>query len=310
MYTQEQQWALDQFAVLEAQLGSQNKACKQVGISPAIMTPLRKGTYTGDASGQLDALVSYFRIKEEAREIVRYEEQEYVPTRISQLVYEKIRLCHHKGKLAIAHGDAGIGKTMAAEKYVADYPYDAVLITLNPCFTSVKSILKLMCKHLGAQGSSPDDMWLSIAGKLRDGMVIIFDEAQYLPIRTIDTLRDFPDRFQKKKQRLGMVFIGNFEIAERFGECEKRDRDQIRNRTRRGNPLTTELVTREDVHMLFPLLSEPGHEKETEFMLAVARSIEGVRGAVQLFSDAYDNENISYEGLVSMAKNLGLRVLS
>ncbi len=44
-FTEEQNLALKRFAELEAKLGSQSKACQQIGISAAIISQLRKGTY-------------------------------------------------------------------------------------------------------------------------------------------------------------------------------------------------------------------------------------------------------------------------
>ena len=47
---------------------------------------------------------------------------------------------------------------------------------------------------------------------------------------------------------------------------------------------------------------------EIDFLLRVARSEQGIRGCVNLFSNAYDNENISYAGLVAMAKEMDLQI--
>lgn len=63
MYTEEQTLVIQKFEELAGRLGSQNKACAQVGISPAIMSTLRKGIYTGDVAAQFKKLGDYFALK-------------------------------------------------------------------------------------------------------------------------------------------------------------------------------------------------------------------------------------------------------
>ena len=43
--------------------------------------------------------------------------QDYIPTSISEDIYNLIRYCQLAKGIAIAHGDAGIGKTKAARQY-------------------------------------------------------------------------------------------------------------------------------------------------------------------------------------------------
>lgn len=308
-YTAEQRWALEQFDALAARLGSQNKACQQVGINAAIMSPLKKGTYAGDKDAQLQKLLSYFKVKEEARNALKFVAADYAPTSISERVYETIRNCQLQGGLAIACGDAGIGKTKAAQKFVADNPDGAIYISLNPCLTTLKSLLKLLCHRLNVTERTIDEMWLGIAGKLRDGMVLIFDEAQHLPIRTVEALRALSDHFAERGLTLGVVFVGNSETVTRFGGTKKAEFAQIANRTRQRKLYSTSHITREDIKLLFPVLAEEQKEKEIDFLFALARSPQAIRGATALFANAYDNDNYTYEGLVAMAKHMEMRLV-
>jgi DNA transposition AAA+ family ATPase len=233
MYTEEQSAALQKFEELAAKLGSQNKACAQVGISPAIMSTLRKGTYTGDINAQFCKLNSYFTLKEEAAaQPSGAATVDYVSTSISSKVYDVIRNCQLKGGLAVACGDAGIGKTMAAKKFLRDHPNDAIYVALNPCLTTVKSLLKILCNKMNISDRTNDEMWLSLAAKLRDGMVIVIDEAQHCPIRTLEALRALTDHFDELNQTLGIAFVGNSETANAWGGKKKAEFAQIANRTR------------------------------------------------------------------------------
>lgn len=308
-YTPEQEWALEQFETLVARVGSQNKACNLVGVSAAIMSPLRKGSYAGDSEAQFARLISYFKVKEEARNVLKFVGTDYAPTSISERVYETIRNCQLQGGLAIACGDAGIGKTKAAQKFVADNPDGAIYISLNPCLTTLKSLLKLLCHRLNVTERTIDEMWLGIANKLRDGQVLIFDEAQHLPIRTVEALRALTDHFAERGLTLGIVFVGNSETVTRFNGTRKAEFAQISNRTRQRKLFTTSHITREDIKLLFPVLDQGNMDKEIDFLLGVARSSQAIRGASVLFANAYDNDNYSYEGLVAMAKHMEMRLV-
>ena len=43
-------------------------------------------------------------------------------------------------------------------------------------------------------------------------------------------------------------------------------------------------------------------------MLKIAHSQQAIRGAVNLFANAYSNEDVSYKGLVGMAKDMNMEV--
>lgn len=302
--TDRQKWALDKFDALAEKLDSANKAAAQTGISAATISAIKSGKYKADPTNQMNKLIAYFETKEAAAET--YTAGEYVKTSISDNVYAIIRNCHLKGGLAIACGDAGIGKTQAAKQYAKDYVSSCIYITANPCIKSPKSVLKLLGSQFNVNASSLDDLWIAIAGKLSDGMVIIIDEAQHLGLRTIETLRSFADWFDNKGQTLGICFIGNQETVGRLGGKQKAEFAQIRNRTKQTKIYSAKQITREDMELLFPALS--GKDMELDFMLKIAHSQQAVRGAVNLFSNAYDNDNITYKGLVGMAKYMEMEV--
>ncbi len=305
MYTKEQQAIIDKLNDFISEQNSQEEAAKMLGISSSILTPIRKGTYKGVTDKYLKKIADYFNLKADFNDT--YREIEYAETSISKKVYDTIRICHVKGGLAIFAGDAGIGKTKAAQKYVADNPSSAVYIALNPCLTSIKSTLKILSNALNAPASSTlDDMWSNIIGKLADGMVLIFDEAQHLPIKTIETLRSFSDYFRDRNQTLGIMFIGNNETVRRLGSNRKAEFAQISNRTKQTRVCTTKKIKREDISLLFPILADNKMEAEIDFLWQIAQTQQAIRGAVNLFSNAYDNGKYDFSGLVAMAKFMEL----
>lgn len=301
MYNEAQQKIIDKLNEFIEAHPSQNAAAEKLGIAASILTPLRQGTYKGDTDKYLKKIAAYFDLKADFNET--YHEIEYAQTSISKKVYDTIRICHVKGGLAIFAGDAGIGKTKAAHKYAADNPESAVYLTVNPCLTSIKSTLKLLANALNASvASTLDDMWLNIVGKLADGMVLIFDEAQHLPIKTIETLRSFSDYFRDRNQTLGIIFIGNNETVRRLGTNKRAEFAQINNRTKQTRLCTTKQIRREDIMLLFPILAGKEMSAEIDFLWKIAQTQQALRGAVNIFSNAYDNGRYDLSGLVAMAK--------
>ena len=303
-YNEEQKGILVKLEELIAKVGSQNKVAGMLGMNGAILSSLRSGSYAGDVNKQFDKLNSYFGIKEEAE--LNYVEIDYVATSVSTKVYEVIRNCQIKGGLAIACGDAGIGKTKAAKKFAADNVNNSIYISINPCITTLKALLKVLCSKVNVSEKTIDEMWLGLTNKLSDGMVIIFDEAQHFPIKTVEALRSLTDYFYEQGQTLGICFVGNTETANNFGGKKKAEFAQISNRTKIRKKYYTTDITRNDIQLLFPIISDK--QMEIDFLLKISQSSQGIRGATNLFSNAYDNEDITYEGLVGMAKHMEMKL--
>ncbi|MEG0803837.1 MAG: ATP-binding protein, partial [Pygmaiobacter sp.] len=72
---------------------------------------------------------------------------------------------------------------------------------------------------------------------------------------------------------------------------------------------TTRRITKDDVKKLFPRLAEPDKQKELDFMHSVSQSKWGVRGAANVYNNSVNNEDISYKGLLTMARTMGIGLL-
>lgn len=270
---------------------SQNKAASAIGVSPSIMSQYRQEKYTGDVAA-FEAKLSEFFANNEASKAV-YRPVRYAETSVSKGVYGTIRLCHLKGGLAVEAGDAGIGKTMAAKKYIEDYPNSAIYVAVNPCTSSVTAFLKSFARalHIDVSGRK-DDMWERINDTLQGSKkVLIIDESQHLPIKTIETIRSFSDC----NQDFGVVMIGNINSTYNNGKLSYA---QIRNRTKITHQRHISHITQEDVKLLFP----DADQKAAEFLYEITQTVQGVRGACNLYSNAADNGNVTYSALRKMAK--------
>ncbi len=309
MYSEEQrQEIMRKLNLLAKSKGiSINKTGELTGVSSSVISSLKNGKYKGNADKYYEILDNYLSTVELADDRASAGvTADYVPTSISQNVYAIIKNCQLKGGLAIACGDAGVGKTKAVQKFVSDNPNLAIAITVNPCVKGLKSVLKVLADRLGVSAKSIDELWFAIATKLRDKMVLIFDESQHLPIKTIESLRAFSDYFADKGQTLGVVFVGNMETACNLAGNKRADFAQIMNRTKQNKQYYTRQITKKDIELLCPDIKDD--ERSVEFILAVARSRQALRGACNLYSNALDNENVTYEGLVAMAKEMEMSI--
>ena len=175
-------------------------------------------------------------------------------------------------------------------------------------FDIIKSLLKVVAGKVGAAiKKTRDELWLSIIESLSDGMVLIFDEAQHLPPTTIEVLRSFSDYFADNGQTLGICFVGNPETVDRYSS-KRAEFAQIANRTKQKKIYTQEEIKRDDIVKLFPILEAEQKEKEIELLWRVAQTPQALRGAINLFSNAYDNEDYSYEGLIAMMKFMEMQI--
>lgn len=294
---------LKRFDELVAEVGSQNKAAELVGASASAISQIKSGTYGANEQRQLFKLEKYFAVKDAA--VGSFKEIEYAPISTSYKIYTTIQRCHIKGGFAIATGDAGVGKTKAIQQYRKDNEVNTIVITANPAAKSAKAVLKLLALRLGVPVSQPtDDMWFSIVSKLHDGMVVIVDEAQLLTFQAIETLRSIADYFDSYDQTLGVALIGNNGIRERIEGKTREIYRQVNNRAWQRPFIQTTDVKQDDIVMLFPMLA-PG-SSEIKFLHKVAQSVEGVRGAVRLFTNAYENEHYDLAGLAEMAKAMSI----
>lgn len=301
--TEKQEKLIKQFENLAAKIGSEKKAGARIGVSSSVFSQLRSETYNGDKEKQFEKIRAYFETKASAADT--YTEVEYAPTTISEVVYKTLENVKIKGGFAFVTGDAGIGKTKALRKFTADNALNSVMITINPCTKSTKAVLKLLAIELGLPLSqSRDDLWMTIASKLHDGMVIAVDEAQLLTYGSIETLRAFADFFSERGQTLGVALVGNNGIREKIEGRSREQYRQVNNRAWQRQQLRTLDVQYEDIGKLIPILE--GKERELTFLHKIAQTAEGVRGAVRLFGNAYDMGAHDFEGLVKMAKMMHL----
>lgn len=298
---------------------SQNRAAPILGISTSALSQYRRSSYEGDVESIESRLEEFFRIREEREENRRkaesYQPGEtlqngYVPTSISEAAYKLIRYCQLEKGIVVIDGDAGIGKTKAAAKYLADNPTAAVYVKASPSTSSVRSLLKLIAMGLKLpENQRTEDLAGSIQEQLRQtDRVLIIDEAQNLKFMALEEIRGWVDEdAMSGRAGVGIVLIGNVEIYNKMLGRQEAVFAQQFNRVRFHGRYSTMDIKLTDIEKFFPALKEKRMEKELSFLHAISRSKWGIRGMVSVFNNAVRAEDVSLRGLELMAGSMGIR---
>lgn len=300
-------------------VGGQNKAASAVGLSSSIISQYLRGIYhdnKGDVAKTEQTLTEFFRVLDERNEqpvrqaAVLDEGFGYVPTTISEHIYKTIRYCQLEKSISMIYGDAGIGKTMGALKFVRDFPTTAIYIRVNPANGVMSRFVRKLADKLRIPPNRDIGVLVdAIADKLvGTNKVLIVDEGQNLHFRTMELLRDWVDADPDTgRQGVSIVLIGNKKMYTRMQGRLQEDFAQQFNRSR-PQPVSTRMCTREDVAKVFPQLEQQGKEKELDFLFSVCRSRWALRNAAFIYTDAVNSNDLSVERLRGIAQNRGIAI--
>ena len=316
-YNVELQQKLEQY--LEAEGLSQPKAAPILGLSTAVLSQYRRSVYDkGDIEEVEKKLEEFFRIKEEQGQNIRKAEpfranlQGYIPTSISEAAYKMIRYCQLEKGIVVIDGDAGIGKTKAAAKFLQDNPTTTIYLKASPSTSTLRSLMKMIARALKLPETlRTDELSVSIQEKLKQtDKIIIIDEAQNIKFSALEEISRWTDEDMfTGRPGVGIVLIGNVEVYNKMLGRQEAIFAQQFNRTRLHGRYRTTDIKKEDVIKLFPALKERGMNKEINYLHSISRSKWGIRGMVNVFRNAVNDEDVSLEGLERVASTMGIRFI-
>ncbi len=139
-----------------------------------------------------------------------------------------------KGFIAIV-GEVGVGKTTILRSYLESVDKDRmkIIYTFNPNL-SFEGVLKLISRELGVENPATDtfEMVDALHHKLieeyREGrnVVFIIDEAQNMPVETLENLRMLSNLETSKDKLMQIVLIGQPELERVLNQYELRQLKQ------------------------------------------------------------------------------------
>ncbi len=294
---------------------SQAKLALKIGISGTQLSQYLNSKYDkGDVAKTESALEEFFRTQQEqdasTEKALPYRPiQDYIPTSISEDVCKLIRYCQIEKCMTIIYGDAGVGKTKGAEKFVRENPAASVYIQASPSTGALGNFLRVLAAALKVPETRDQLSFIRAIREKLEGTnrVVIIDEAQHLQLRTLDEIKNWTEaNYMLRQSGTGIALIGNTKVYTRMVGKQEADFGQLFSRVRLRGWYPTEKVTREDVEKLFSKLTEDGRKKELVFLHGICQSKWGIRGAVNIYNNAINNEDISYEGLYGMARTMGI----
>lgn len=277
-----------------------------------------KGTYIGDIRLLEKRLANYFGFREKQAEFAEshplelISEFEYVPTSISEKVYRMIEYCRLMGGILIIHGDAGVGKTMAAQQYARDNEGFVIRISAEYGCKYPNEVINEIASRLGVSlTQNRRDRYKEIRKRL-DGSkkVIIVDEAQELPKSTLETLRHLSDpNLDTCQEGTAIVLMGNTYVLRFIENIKADDMRQFRNRMIQECKCRAEETQLGDIQKLFMHLSEQGMGKELNFLWSIAKTPHATRSAVKIYNNAVTTSSVDYKHLLAAAGAKGIAII-
>lgn len=240
----------------------------------------------------------------------------YAPTSVSEQIYKAIEYCRLMKGISILHGDAGVGKTMAARQYVKSNKGAAIYLKVQEGRTNRREIIVAITEALGVKDArNPAERYQKIREKLHKARkVLIFDEAHRFPLQTLEFIRDLAEDEEDESGSMldgaGIVLIGNTKVVKFIRNFKREDMEQFRNRMIWDGRYLRQNTTLDDVKLVFPYLAENGMNKELEMLWKIsAQQVWGLRGAVNTYNNAVNAGDVSYDGLLKACttSNIGIR---
>lgn len=296
---------------------AQNKIASAIGISQTLLSQYCNGKYEGDISETERKVEEFLKTRELADQAQEQKAPfrktgQYVPISVSEDVYRAIQFCQMERGLTVLYGDAGVGKTMGAKKFVRDHPLNAIYFRSTPISGGLTATMRILAEHLKVPDCrNRQDLERGIKARLQGtDKVIIIDEAQNLKYETLQELYQLTDEDDSTGEPgTGICLIGNQEVYDRMLGRQEAQFAQQFTRVKLRRSYSVAKMTRDDFAKIFPMLADDAHKNELDFLFKVARGRWGMRGAVTIYDNAANTEDISEKNLRAWAMNIGVGVL-
>lgn len=276
---------------------SNSKFADLIGVAESSFSRYINESYPNPQN--IDVKVAQYLEKAEIRENCFISgNTEFAMTNVSSKVLNVLEYCRIQKTIGCIYGDAGIGKTFTAKNFI-DGKSDVYMVTATPTFATPRPFLKLLASKMKtSKTGSQDEVYLEIIERLenQDKMIII-DEAQHLTKKTLEIVRSINDATST-----AIVLIGNEMIYNKMLGKAQAEFAQLFSRVGMQSHLLTDIFTKEDVKAVFKNVDDDVQD----YLLAVARSKFGLRGATLVYTNAANNNDLSINGIKAMAGVMGI----
>ena len=194
---------------------------KAMNISPTALHLWINGNYKGNVKKIEDAVLHFIDIEKLREGRINID---FIETSIAEDVFNIAKVCHVENEIGVCCGVAGVGKTFAVKKYAIENS-DVILIEADLGYTP-KVLFSEIHKRLGYDGCGTiHAMFTDIIDKLKSsGRLIIIDEAEHLPYKSLELVRRIYD-----KANVGILLVGMPRLITNL-KSEKRQYAQLFSR--------------------------------------------------------------------------------
>ena len=194
---------------------SQAAAAAQIGISAAALSKWLGGGYEGDSDAIAAKVGRWLAARAERSALAAGipPPPSWVDTPAAKRILAALAYAQAARDIAVVHGAAGAGKTVAAARYAATRP-NVWLVTMSRGARSVGPCLRRVAAAVKARpaGRSIADCEEALAERLRgaEGLLVV-DEAQCLALPALDALRQVHDA-----SGAGLALVGGEALWDRI----------------------------------------------------------------------------------------------
>jgi Uncharacterized ATPase, putative transposase len=252
---------------------SQTRAALGIGIGASTLSQYLGRNYPGDVAEMERKIRTWLASQERKAEKPHVD---FVETATVRSIWRAIEIAQDGEDISLVVGEAGTGKTLAAQRYCELNP-QAIFVEIGSIRNQtmvVRAVARALELPLSASAGETAE---AIIDRLRDtGKVIVVDEADQLSYSTLNTLRRISDL-----ARCGLVFIGLPSFAHAV-KNRVQDFNQIASRV--GTLLRVTPLSEEDAKVI---ASSTGRKFEDDAFKAIYQLSKGsLRSFVKLVQNA------------------------
>ena len=279
---------------------SQAKFAQLTGANEGSFSAWLNEKYAGNSEKIEDSIIDFFEKQEDRKKQTTIDEITFTQTEITKKIIGILNYCRVQKKIGCIYGDAGVGKTATATQWAEDKT-DAIYITANVAIASAKPFFKTIARKLKINVKGQlDDIYFDIVEKLEiTDKTIVIDEAQHLHLKTLELVRNLNDM-----SKTAIILIGNEKVHSKLtGGNQEADFAQLFSRIGMKLNILTDHFKIGDIKAIFKGLLD---DEATRFILDIAKSRYGLRGAINVYINSINNGDINKEGLRAVATTMGI----
>lgn len=273
---------------------SQEGLARMAGVSGAALSQFLTGSYQGRNENIAKKVMAVLQTEEKRQTaVITVKEPDIVETAIMREIRFGMQYASERNDVIVVYGPPGIGKTVTMKLYASNNP-STVYITASPNIANSVEIMDEILEALGkkADGGKRMKQKALISALSKTNRMIIIDEAQFLTLKGMETLRTIYDA-----TKCPLVLCGNPKIMEMITDRNKTVTGQFFSRAVRI--ALENKVTMEDVKKI---VHQNGIELASDCLqelFKVANMIGALRVMTKLFLFAWTIAN-SQKNPISM----------